>query len=177
MSDVFRNDIVALIPEMRRYAMGLTGSAAEADDLVQDALIRAWRFRESFRQGSYLKAWVFKILRNEFLNQLSSRRSAHHQMQDHVEDSQAYEGDQEWRIRYRELVVGLNKLPQLNREALLLVVGEGLTCDEAAHILGCAVGTVKSRISRAREALMRTLDLELEPAYPIARATARAEFA
>lgn len=177
MADVFRDGIVALIPKMRSYATALMGSASEADDLVQDVLIRAWRFRASFREGSYLQAWIFKIMRNEFLNQRLARRPVLQQMQGNFEDLRVTEGDQEWRVRYRELMSGLSRLPEHNREALLLVVGAGLTCEEAAEVLGCAAGTVKSRVSRAREYLHKTVDLELETPYPIARPVSRVQVA
>jgi len=176
MSEWFRDEIISLIPKLRSYAKSLTGSAAEADDLVQDALVRAWRFRESFREGAYLKAWVFRIMRNEFLAQRAARRPAM-QQSFAVEDETASEGDQNWRVRWREVMRAMGRLPDGYREALLLVVAAGLTCEEAADVLGCAAGTVKSRVSRARGLLHDAVDVDLQPDFRGAAAAPRARVA
>ncbi|HVI30579.1 sigma-70 family RNA polymerase sigma factor [Phenylobacterium sp.] len=159
MTDMFRNELIALIPKMRSYATVLTKSRVNADDLVQDTLLRVWRFRSTYQEGHQLRAWVMKIMRNEFLSQ-RARRSVVVDFAQGFEDARSCEADQDWRMSYAELLDALEELPECNREALLLVVALGFSCEETADLLGCAVGTVKSRVSRAREQLLRVLEGE-----------------
>lgn len=159
MNAAFRDELVRLIPKLRAYALVLCRSASEADDIVQETLVRAWRFGDSFRDGSNMTAWTFTILRNTFL---SSRVRKHMQYQFDDAIGPVHAGsqtpDQEWRLRYKELLAGLGQLPEAQRQAILLVGGAGLTYDEAARVCGCSVGTVKSRVSRARVCLAELLD-------------------
>jgi RNA polymerase sigma-70 factor (ECF subfamily) len=143
----------------------LTRSSVDADDLVQDALVRAWQFRSGFRMGTNLKAWLYKILRNTFYTQVEKRRATVEDVDGRLAASLSCEPDQEWRIAYDELLDALQLLSQDTRDALLLVVAAGLTYEEAAEISGCAVGTMKSRVNRARERLAQLTDfgLTLEP--------------
>lgn len=159
MSDPFRDEVIALIPPLRGYAIALTRSSVDADDLVQDALVRAWQFRSGFRMGTNLKAWLYKILRNTFYTQVEKRRATVEDVDGRLAASLACEPDQEWRIAYDELLDALQLLSQDTRDALLLVVATGLTYEEAAEISGCAVGTMKSRVNRARERLAQLTDL------------------
>jgi RNA polymerase sigma-70 factor (ECF subfamily) len=161
MSDVFRDGIVELIPAARAYATVLTRHKGDADDLVQDALMRAWRFRDGFAAGTNLKAWLFKILRNEFSAQIYSRRNVVQDVDGKYAARLVYAADQDWRLAYSELLDGLDQLTPDTREALLLVAGTGLTCEEAAAVCGCAVGTIKSRVSRARQRLAELVDVDL----------------
>jgi RNA polymerase sigma-70 factor (ECF subfamily) len=161
MSDPFREEVVALIPPLRGYAIALTRSSAEADDLVQDALVRAWQFRDGFKAGSNLKAWLYKILRNTFYTQSVRRRRTVQDVDGRLAAQLVSGPDQEWRLAYDELLVALGKLSQDTRDALLLVVAAGLTYEEAADVAGCAVGTMKSRVNRARERLAELTDFDL----------------
>lgn len=167
MTDMFRNDLIAMIPQMRSYATVLTKSRANADDLVQDTLLRVWRFRGTYQEGGQLRAWVMKIMRNEFLSQ-RARRSVVVDFGPAFRDDRVCEADQEWRTAYGQVLDALEELPECNREALLLIVALGFSCEEAADLLGCAVGTVKSRVSRAREQLIRVLEVDADP-EPVAR--------
>jgi RNA polymerase sigma-70 factor (ECF subfamily) len=160
MSDVFRDGIVELIPAARAYATVLTRYAGDADDLVQDALMRAWRFRDGFAAGTNLKAWLFKILRNEFSAQIYSRRNVVQDVDGKYAARLVCAADQDWRLAYSELLDGLDQLTPDTREALLLVAATGLTCEEAAEVCGCAVGTIKSRINRARQRLAELVDVD-----------------
>jgi RNA polymerase sigma-70 factor (ECF subfamily) len=159
MSDPFRDEVVALIPPLRGYAIALTRSSVDADDLVQDALVRAWQFRSGFRVGTNLKAWLYKILRNTFYTQVAKRRATVEDVDGRLAAALTCDPEQEWRVAYDELLAALGHLGQDTRDALLLVVVAGLTYEEAAEISGCAVGTVKSRVNRARERLAQLTDL------------------
>jgi RNA polymerase sigma-70 factor (ECF subfamily) len=164
MSDGMREGMIALIPKMRAYAMVLTRSPADADDLVQDTLLRAWRFREGFATGTNLKAWLFRILRNEFLTKAQAGRFITESIDGKAGAQLVSDPDQEINVEYRELLEGLQTLSAETREALLLTVGVGLTYEEAAEVSHCPVGTIKSRVNRARELLARHVEPTPAPA-------------
>lgn len=152
MSDPYWRSVTALIPQLRGYAIALTRSGAEADDLVQEALTRAWRFRDGF-DGANLKAWLFKILRNCFHTEIASRRGVVQDVEGRLAAQMSHGPEQEWFMQYRDLLLAISRLTPLCREALLLVVASGLSYEDAAHVAGCAVGTMKSRVNRARTLL------------------------
>ncbi|CAN7397614.1 sigma-70 family RNA polymerase sigma factor [Phenylobacterium sp. LjRoot219] len=164
-------EMLALAPKLRSRAWTLTRGRGDADDLVQETLLRAWQFRHTFHDGTNLKFWLYRILRNVFLADVAKPKAVQ-DVDGKFTARLAQEPDQEWRLRFSELRNGLAKLPALNGEALVLVAASGLTYDEAAAVLGCSAGTVKSRVNRARERLAETLDLEIEgPRHGIARPT------
>jgi len=149
MSDA--QQIVALIPRLRRYARALVGERARADDLVQDTLERAWVKLHLFRAGTDLRAWLFTVMHNVYVNQIRAAREM-------VElDEAALEGisadPQGDRLDMRDLERALHRLPAEQRQVLLLVALEDMSYDEAARALGVPIGTVMSRLSRARERL------------------------
>lgn len=155
----FAEQLEAIIPHLRGYARSLARSTAQADDLVQDALLRAWSARDRFQAGTNFKAWMFVILRNIFLSGVRC-----------LKFEQAPSGDEQPEIAARpeqpghmELLAmrdALAKLSSARREALMLVGAAGMSYEEAAEVCGCAVGTIKSRVSRARTELQRLLDGE-----------------
>jgi RNA polymerase sigma-70 factor (ECF subfamily) len=162
MQNSFEDQVVAMIPQMRAYAMSLTGSSVEADDIVQDSLMRALRFREGFEMGTNLRAWLYRIVRNTFYSAAAKRR-------DTVEDVDGYwagrltsSPDQEWRVQYGEILEAMDQLTPDSRDALLLVVASGLSYQEAADVCGCAIGTMKSRVNRARERLAQLVDFDAD---------------
>lgn len=161
MSDGFPNDVIALIPMMRAYAMSLTRSRPEADDLVQDTLVRAWRFREAYQPGTNLKAWLYKILRNIFYTSHARRPLVVQDVDGRLTAQLACTPSQEWQVQFGELLRSLDRLTPNTRDALLLIVVAGLSYEEAAEVCGCAVGTLKSRVSRARRHLADLLDYDL----------------
>lgn len=161
MPDVFKDQLVAMIPRLRGHAMALTRSSAEADDLVQDALVRAWRFRDGFQPGGNLNAWMNTILRNTFYTSSVARRNTVQDVDGQFAAQLSCDPDQEWRVKYGELMHALTMLTAEARDALLLVVAEGLSYEEAAKISGCPVGTMKSRVNRARERLAELVDSDL----------------
>lgn len=158
MSDVFKDELVAMIPKLRGHAMVLTRSSAEADDLVQDALVRAWRFRDGFQPGGNLGAWMNRILRNTFYSNVAARRRIVQDVDGRYAAELTCDPDQEWRVKHGELLEALKLLSPEARDALLLVAAEGLSYEEAAAIAGCPVGTIKSRVNRARERLLELVE-------------------
>ena len=180
MSDRFRDEVIALIPPLRGYASALTRSSVDADDLVQDALVRAWQFRAGFQVGTNLKAWLYKILRNTFYTQSMKARKTVQDVDGRLAAQLVSNPDQEWRLVYDELLSALDHLSQDTRDALLLVVAAGLTYEEAAEVADCAVGTMKSRVNRARQRLAELTDFELSskyaPAEPARRPVSRPAF-
>lgn len=158
MRDRFRDGVVELIPQLRAYANALTRSSAEADDLVQDTLMRAWNYRASFSVGTQLKPWLFKILRNRLYTWTAQRRFTVQDVDGRYAANLVVAPEQGWHLEFSDLLSALEVLSPDTREAVLLVLGAGLSYHEAADIAGCAVGTMKSRVNRAREHLVRLLD-------------------
>ena len=152
---IFKQDLVALIPHLRAFARTLCGDAAAADDLAQDAVMKAWDARSSFQMGTNMKAWTFMILRNQFYSE--KRRSWRQSQldQEAAERTLVAIDDPSSPIALDEMRLALGMLPAEQREALILVGAGGFAYEEAADICGCAVGTVKSRVSRARRAPAR----------------------
>ena len=154
-------DLVAAIPRLRRYARILTGDSTRADDLVQDALARAWEKRQMWRAGSDLRAWLFTIMHNVYVNQLALARREAGNISLDAEDQHgaawqvAVESTQVDRVELRELVQQMDRLPAEQREVLLLAAVEELHYDEIATALAIPIGTVMSRLSRARDKLRR----------------------
>jgi RNA polymerase sigma-70 factor (ECF subfamily) len=149
---------VALIPHLRAFARTLCGDPTSADDLAQDAILKAWDARQSFEMGTNMKAWTFMILRNQFY---SEKRRSWRQTQldpEAAERTLIAVDDPEAPLALDELRQGLAMLPPEQREALILVGAGGFAYEEAAAICDCAVGTVKSRVSRARRALQAILE-------------------
>ena len=154
----FKRELVTLIPHLRAFARTLTGDPTAADDLAQDAMMKAWDARASYQLGTNMKAWTFMILRNQFYSE--KRRSWRQTQldQEAAERTLVAVDNPADPIALDELRLGLKMLPPEQREALILVGAGGFAYEEAAEICGCAVGTVKSRVSRARRALQATLE-------------------
>lgn len=154
----FQRDIIALIPYLRSFAHTLCRCRETAEDLAQDALMKAWRARDTFRSGTNLKAWLFTILRNEYYSYI--RRAWRQTCWDNdlAERIKAPERAQEWAMELNDAFRALDQMPGEQREALLLVSADGFTYDEAADICGVATGTVKSRVARGRATLLNILD-------------------
>jgi RNA polymerase sigma-70 factor (ECF subfamily) len=165
-------DLVAAIPRLRRYARVLTGNPTRADDLVQDTLLRAWDKRRLWRAGSDLRAWLFTIMHNVHVNQRALARCEAGDISLDSEDEygaalQVAEYDNQLdRIELRELVQLMGRLPAEQREVLLLAAVEELRYDEIAAALAIPIGTVMSRLSRARDKLKR---MTAEPRFALKR--------
>jgi RNA polymerase sigma-70 factor (ECF subfamily) len=154
----FKRELVTLIPHLRAFARTLCGDHAQADDLAQDAMLKAWDARASYQMGTNMKAWTFMILRNQFYSE--KRRSWRQTQldQEQAERTLVATDNPEAPVALDELRLALHSLPDEQREALVLVGAGGFAYEEAADICACAVGTVKSRVSRARRALHAALD-------------------
>ncbi|MAI88978.1 MAG: RNA polymerase subunit sigma-70 [Hyphomonadaceae bacterium TMED5] len=154
----FKSELSALIPHLRAFARNLCNDATQADDLAQETLLRAWKARESYQEGTNLKAWAFTILRNTFYSE--KRRSWRRQPLDPevAEATLVANDDASASMELLALRNAMNRLPDDQREALILVGAGGMPYEEVAEICGCAVGTIKSRVNRARNALAVILE-------------------
>ncbi|MGA0546729.1 sigma-70 family RNA polymerase sigma factor [Brevundimonas sp. VNH65] len=156
--DRFKRELTVLIPHMRAFARTLTGDPTAADDLAQDALMKAWDARASYQMGTNMKAWTFMILRNQFYSEKRRSWRMSQLDQEAAERTLVAVDDPEAPVALDELRQALNSLPEEQREALILVGAGGFAYEEAAEICQCAVGTVKSRVSRARRAVQALLE-------------------
>jgi RNA polymerase sigma-70 factor (ECF subfamily) len=156
----WRDDVVALIPALRAFAWSLSHNSADADDLVQDTLIKAWTHRAKFEPGTNLRAWLFTILRNTYYTAVVRRRREVSDENGKHAATLSAAPTQDWSVAMRSLQAALHRLPDEHREALILVGAVGLTYEEAAEICGCALGTIKSRVNRARARLLKIMDAE-----------------
>ena len=155
-----RDELLAAIPSLRAFAISFTNNRDRADDLVQETILRAWANIDKFQPGTNLNAWLFTILRNLFHSEYRKRRRE-------VDDPEgAYAArlkahpEQQSHLDFEDFRSALAKLPFDQREALLLVGAEGMSYEDAAQICGVAVGTIKSRVNRARARLAQILQLE-----------------
>lgn len=154
----FKADLLELLPFLRAFARSLCGNRDIADDLTQETLVKAWQSRSMFAQGTNLKAWLFTILRNQFY---SDRRRAWRQAPWDQEAAERIPGsvaEQNWASELSDTTRALARLSNEQREALILVGAGGFSYEAAAAICNCAVGTVKSRVARARKSLLAILE-------------------
>lgn len=153
--EIFQEELAALLPRLRRFAWGLTGALDRADDLVQAACIRALEKSDQWQAGSRLDSWMFRIIRNLHIDDMRSEQSRGRQLQLIRGGAEEAATDRpEEAVSAAELRAAISKLPDPQQSALLLICLEGYSYKEAAAILEVPVGTVASRVQRAREALM-----------------------
>jgi RNA polymerase sigma-70 factor (ECF subfamily) len=157
---LFRSQLVALLPRLRRFARGLTGNADRADDLVQAACERALARMEQWTPGTRLDSWMFRIVRTIWIDELRARKvreRAHEreELGDQVVDGQRH---MEARLTMEAVREAVARLPEEQRETLLLIGVEGVSYKEAADIMDVPIGTVMSRLARARSGLLRLMD-------------------
>jgi len=155
-----RDAVLAAIPKLRAFAISLSGNVDRADDLVQETMLRALANIHSFQPGTNLQAWLFTILRNLFRSEYRKRKREVEDVDGRHADSLVSHPEQDSNLEFKELRVALGKLPQDQREALILVGASGFSYEEAAAICECAVGTIKSRVNRARHRLASELSIE-----------------
>jgi RNA polymerase sigma-70 factor (ECF subfamily) len=162
MPSRFAEDLVALLPRLRRFALSLTGSVNEADDLVQAACERALRARDQWMPGTRLDSWVFRIVRNLWIDAIRKRRTEGIvEAIDEVSNLEGADGRQviETSLTLTEVSNAVNELPEEQRAVLLLVCTEERSYQEAADMLGVPIGTVMSRLARGRRSLAQRLQL------------------
>lgn len=154
-----RDQLVDHLPALRAFALSLTREGASADDLVQDTIVKAWTNMDKFQAGTNLRAWLFTILRNTFY---SARRKTKREVSDtdgiHAA-RQATRPEHDGRLAMRDFRAAFARLPDEQREALILVGASGFSYEEAAGMTGVAIGTVKSRANRGRRKLSELLHL------------------
>lgn len=154
----FRADLAAAIPHLRAYGRSLSGNADLADDLVQETMLKAWLARGRFVDGSSMRAWTHVILRNAYFS-ITRRARFKGEWDDFAADLLlAVPPAQDHQVALADLHRALMQLPATQREALILMGASGMSCEEVAEIAQCAVGTVKSRVARARISLRRLID-------------------
>ena len=154
----FRNELVAIMPSLRAFARGLCGNRDLADDLAQDALSRAWGARLSFAKGTNFRAWIYIILRNQFYTTIRKNSRMVSWDPDVAARHLIAPDDQHAILNLKDVEKALQKLPPEQREVLMLVGAGGVAYEEAAQIMGCAIGTIKSRLARGRAALTALID-------------------
>lgn len=154
----FYTELEHITPHLRAFARTLCGCRERADDLAQETLLKAWAARESYRAGTNFKAWTFTILRNQFYSEARRARFTGEYDQDMAERTLSGHGNQEHAVELTDVLRALETLPAANREALILAAVGDLAYEEIAEICDIALGTVKSRICRARAMLVAALD-------------------
>ncbi len=152
--DAFREAMLAQIPVLKSFALRLVKSRTEADDLVQETLMRALRYRDTFEDGTSMKSWLCRILQNCFYKDASRRRDTVQDVEGRCAARQTVAAPQEWSVLYAEMLAAIDRLAPETRDAFLMVVANGASYEEAAQAFDCPIGTLKSRVSRARDRLM-----------------------
>jgi RNA polymerase sigma-70 factor, ECF subfamily len=155
-----REAMLGVVPSLRAFAMSLCGNIDRADDLVQETLLRAIANINLFEPGTNMSAWLFTILRNLFRSEYRKRRREVEDSDGRYADSLKSHPEQHGRVEFEELRAALDQLPPDQREALILVGASGFSYEEAAAICDCAVGTIKSRVNRARTRLAEQLSID-----------------
>lgn len=162
-----RDELVTHLPAMRAFALSLARNGAAADDLVQDALVKAWSNFDSFQPGTNMRAWLFTILRNTYY-------SLHRKRRREVEDPDGVMAGQlsvkpshDGNLAMRDFQAAFAQLSDEQREALTLVGAEGFSYEEAAEMCDCAVGTIKSRTNRARKRLAELMGLDENETFEV----------
>jgi RNA polymerase sigma-70 factor (ECF subfamily) len=151
------NDILACLPHLRAFARSLTGDRDRADDLVQDAVLRALSASQQYTPGTNFKAWIFTILRNLYFNEFRRNRALMRPLEAADLEIHATAPSQQAGLEFDDFRRAFKTLPPEQREALVLVGADGFRYEEAAAICGCPVGTIKSRVARARGEIERLL--------------------
>ena len=159
---VWREQVIALIPSLRAFAWSLCRNPSDADDLVQETLTKAWTHRDKFQPGTNLRAWLFTILRNSWYTAVSKHRRETPDEDGKMAATLTSPASQDWSVELHQLQAALNRLPPEHREALVMVGAAGLSYEEAAEISGCALGTIKSRVNRARNRLAQIMGMDDE---------------
>ncbi len=160
-----RDALIQAIPNLRAFAHSLSGDAQLSNDLVQETLLKAWTHKESFVPDSNLKAWLFTILRNTYFTHY--RKSQREELdEDHAAMNASVPATQLTHLEFDDMQRALMRISADHREALLLITAEGFSYEDAAKVCGCAVGTMKSRVNRARGRLLEEMTGKPAPGEP-----------
>jgi RNA polymerase sigma-70 factor (ECF subfamily) len=155
----FKADLIELLPSLRAFARSLAHNPAQAEDLVQDTIVKALANVERFEPGTNLRAWLFTILRNHYYSQLRKSKREVEDADGKFAARLATRPEQDGSVDLEDFKVAFAQLAPDHREVLTLVGASGCSYEEAANICGCAVGTIKSRVNRARKRLTEILGL------------------
>ncbi|CAN5654767.1 RNA polymerase sigma factor [soil metagenome] len=155
----FKHAMLAALPSLRAFAMSLSGRPDRADDLVQETVMKAWAKQDDFRLGTNMNAWLFTILRNLFYSQMRKRGREVQDTDGAFTQALGVAPSQDGIMDLADFRRALSQIPTDQREAILLIGASGFSYEEAAVICGCAVGTIKSRVNRARNRLQLMLDV------------------
>ncbi|MDB5594812.1 MAG: polymerase sigma factor [Hyphomicrobiales bacterium] len=158
-SPKLKTDLLSAIPNLRAFAVSLCGNPDRADDLVQETLVKAWSNLGSFVEGTNMPAWLFTILRNIYYSEYRKRRREVSDSEGTIAARLATAPAQNGHMDFLDFREALQKLPADQREALVLIGASGMSYEEAAGICNCAVGTMKSRVNRARNRLIELLSI------------------
>ncbi|GAA3109564.1 sigma-70 family RNA polymerase sigma factor [Rhizobium viscosum] len=150
-TEILQEEVVALIPALRAFARTFYRSSADADDLVQETLVRALGNIEQFKQGTRMKSWLFTIMRNAFCTRFRLRQRETLGADECASSQGSVPADQEWHLRGHELEAACGHLPEPYRAAFAFVFVDGRSYEEAADHFHCPIGTIKSRVNRARQ--------------------------
>jgi RNA polymerase sigma-70 factor (ECF subfamily) len=159
-SPTMKAELLAAIPSLRAFAMSLSGNMDRADDLVQETLVKAWTNLGSFTEGTNMSAWLFTILRNLFYSEYRKRRREVADSDGRIAGRLSSTPTQGSHMDFLDFSEALQQLSADQREALILVGASGMSYEEAADICGCAIGTMKSRVNRARNRLAQLLAID-----------------
>jgi RNA polymerase sigma-70 factor (ECF subfamily) len=159
-TDDLQTLLIGAVPNLRAFANSLCGDPTRADDLVQDTLVKAWTNLDSFEKGSNLKAWLFTILRNTYFSELRKRRREVEDADNAFAERMSVLPDQDVHMDLVDFKKAFGTLSDDQKEVLLLVGAEGFSYEEASEFTGAAVGTLKSRVNRARVAVSKSLGLK-----------------
>jgi RNA polymerase sigma-70 factor (ECF subfamily) len=159
-SEAVRQGLISFLPNLRAFAIALCGDADRADDLVQDTMLKAWNSLDTFQEGTNLRAWLFTILRNTYFSDCRRRRREVPDDDGEYVAQLCVPPSQHGAVDAQDMLKALARLTDDQREALILVGAEGFAYEEAAEICNCAVGTIKSRVNRARNRLSELLGIE-----------------
>lgn len=154
-----RDELVSHLGQMRAFAVSLTRNVALADDIVQDAVLKAWRNLDRFERGTNMRAWLFTIIRNTYYSHYRKSRREVEDTEGTLSANLAQKPDHDGRLQMRDFSIAFDQLPEEQREALILVGAGGFSYEEAAETCGVAVGTIKSRINRGRARLEELMGL------------------
>jgi RNA polymerase sigma-70 factor (ECF subfamily) len=163
MADQFQDMLLTHMPRLQAYAVMLTRDRAAAEDLLQETALKAWRAQSQFAIGTNFTAWIYKILRNEYISSLRRNKRKPARLDEVPEEFLSRAGAQENDILSREVVHAMGKLQPEQREVLILICASGLSYEEAAESLGCSIGTIKSRLWRARARMASLVMGDEEP--------------
>lgn len=160
-----KEELISLLPNLRGFAMSLTRNRSLADDMMQDTIVKAWARIEQFEPGSNMKAWLFTILRNTYYTRHQKMKREVADVDGAFSDNLSVKPDHDGRLQMRDFRTAFETLPVEQREALILVGAQGFSYEEAAETAGVALGTIKSRVNRARANLTEIMGLDSDDAF------------